>query len=107
MADRIYLRHPVTDETVSVSTGFSWPAFLLGAIWALMKKLWLIALLMLVVELLIGVIGLSVVATNALAADPLPQLVADQAKREGKPVLVHCQSGAQRTGGTPAGTGRR
>jgi hypothetical protein len=59
MADRIYLRHPVTDETVSVSTGFSWPAFLLGAIWALMKKLWLIALLMLVVELLIGVIGLA------------------------------------------------
>ena len=57
MTDRIYLQHPTSDETVAVNTGFSWAAFLLGFVWALMKRLWLLALLMLATNLLIGLIG--------------------------------------------------
>ncbi|MEW6347344.1 MAG: DUF2628 domain-containing protein [Paraburkholderia sp.] len=57
MTERIYLQHPVRGETVEVSTGFSWAAFLLGFIWALMKRMWLVALLMLAVNLAIGLIG--------------------------------------------------
>ena len=56
MTERIYLRHPVRDETVEVKTGFSWAAFLLGFVWALMKRMWLVALLMLAVDLAIGLI---------------------------------------------------
>lgn len=57
MTERIYLQHPSRGGTVAVNTGFSWPAFLLGFVWALMKKLWVVALLMLVADLLIGLLG--------------------------------------------------
>jgi hypothetical protein len=59
MADRIYLQHPTRDETIAVSVGFSWPALLLGFIWALMKRLWGVALFMLAAELALGLIGLA------------------------------------------------
>ena len=38
---------------VRVKIGFSWPAFLFGALWAMTKGLWLVALAMLVPEALI------------------------------------------------------
>lgn len=53
------MQHRSTDETVAVATGFSWPACLLGPFWALMRRLWLVALLMLAVDLLLTVIGLA------------------------------------------------
>lgn len=59
MTERIYLQHPAGDETIAVSTGFSWAACLLGFIWALMKKLWLLAALMLGADLLISLVGLA------------------------------------------------
>jgi hypothetical protein len=59
MADRIYLQHPTRDETIAVSVGFSWPALLLGFIWALMKRLWGVALVLLAVEIALGLIGLA------------------------------------------------
>jgi hypothetical protein len=58
MADRIYFKHPTSDKTVPVATGFNWPACLLGFIWAFAKKLWTIALLMLLANLIISLIGL-------------------------------------------------
>ena len=38
---------------VRVKTGFSWPAFFFGGLWAVAKGLWLVALAMLVAETLI------------------------------------------------------
>jgi hypothetical protein len=35
---------------VRVKTGFSWPAFFFGTLWAVAKGLWLVALAMLVLE---------------------------------------------------------
>jgi hypothetical protein len=64
MAERIYLQHPATHETVAVATGFSWHACLLGPLWAVMRRLWLVALLMLVVDVLITAIGLAGVAAD-------------------------------------------
>ncbi|MDE1181133.1 DUF2628 domain-containing protein [Paraburkholderia sp.] len=59
MPDRIFLKHPSRDETIAVATGFSWAACLLGFVWALMKRMWLLAALLLVADLLIGFIGLA------------------------------------------------
>ena len=67
MTDRIYLQHPTRDETVAVSIGFSWPALLLGFIWALMKRLWGVALFMLAVNLALGVIGLAGVTADLIS----------------------------------------
>ncbi|CAG4928111.1 DUF2628 domain-containing protein [Paraburkholderia saeva] len=64
MAERIYLQHVETHETIAVATGFSWPACLLGPFWAVMRRLWLIALLMLAVDILITVIGLAGVTAD-------------------------------------------
>ncbi|ASW00989.1 DUF2628 domain-containing protein [Paraburkholderia aromaticivorans] len=58
MGERIYLRYPGKDETVAVATGFSWGACLLGFIWALSKKMWLAAFVMLAVNLLLFCSGL-------------------------------------------------
>ncbi|MEK6347285.1 MAG: DUF2628 domain-containing protein [Burkholderia sp.] len=57
MSKRIEFKHPARADWVSVPTGFSWPALLLGGFWALAKKLWLVALTMLVVEFALGFIG--------------------------------------------------
>lgn len=42
MSRRIYLWRPDTDHVVSVTTGFNWGACLLGPLWAIAKKQWLI-----------------------------------------------------------------
>ncbi|RFU43762.1 DUF2628 domain-containing protein [Paraburkholderia sp. DHOC27] len=67
MTERIYLRHPSQDETVAVGIGFSWPALLLGFIWALMKRLWGIAAFMLAVDLALGLIGLAGVSADLIS----------------------------------------
>ena len=67
MVERIYLQHPARGETVELSTGFSWGACLLGFIWPLMKKMWLVASLMLVADLVIGLIGLAGVTADVLS----------------------------------------
>lgn len=50
MAAPIYMRHPGKDETVAVSTGFSWGALLLGFVWALSKRMWFAAFIMLAIN---------------------------------------------------------
>jgi Protein of unknown function (DUF2628) len=67
MTGRIYLQHPSRDETVAVGVGFSWPALLLGFIWALMKRLWGVALFMLVVDLALGLIGLAGITADLIS----------------------------------------
>ncbi|MBN3786749.1 DUF2628 domain-containing protein [Burkholderia sp. Ac-20353] len=42
MSRRIYLRHPSRDDVVSIATGFNWSACLLGPLWAIAKRQWLI-----------------------------------------------------------------
>jgi hypothetical protein len=37
---RILLKHP-SGKTAEIKMGFSWPACLLGPLWALVKRLWL------------------------------------------------------------------
>jgi len=57
MGSHIYLRHPGDDEAVAVATGFSWGALLLGFIWALSKRMWFAAFVMLGVNLILFGIG--------------------------------------------------
>ncbi|SEB06089.1 DUF2628 domain-containing protein [Paraburkholderia sartisoli] len=64
MAEQIYLQHPVTHETIAVGTGFNWPACLFGPFWAVMRRLWRVALLMLIVDVLLSVIGLADVTVD-------------------------------------------
>ncbi|WP_341319128.1 DUF2628 domain-containing protein [Paraburkholderia sp. IMGN_8] len=52
MGKRIYLHYPGKDETVAVATGFSWGAFLLGFVWALSKRMWFAAFIMLSVNIM-------------------------------------------------------
>jgi hypothetical protein len=66
-AERIFLRHPAKDETVEVRTGFSWAAFLLGFIWALMKRMWLVGTLMLAVDLALSFIGFASVSADVVS----------------------------------------
>ncbi|MEZ0604140.1 DUF2628 domain-containing protein [Paraburkholderia sp. IW21] len=58
MAERTYLQHPGKNETVVVATGFSWGAFLLGFVWALSKRMWFAAFIMLAVTTLLFFAGL-------------------------------------------------
>ncbi len=51
-AERIGYFHPERGM-VRVKTGFSWPAFFFGTLWAVAKRLWLVALAMCVPELAI------------------------------------------------------
>ena len=67
MTERTYLRHPTKDETVEVKAGFSWAAFLLGFVWALMKRMWLVGLLMLAADLAIGLIGFAGVTADVIS----------------------------------------
>lgn len=63
----VHLRRPVRDparDVVLVKEGFSWPAFLFSALWALACRLWLVALALVVVEVAL------VAGTQALALDP-------------------------------------
>jgi hypothetical protein len=67
MTERIYLRHPARNETVEIRTGFSWAAFLLGFVWAWMKRMWLVGLLMLVADLAIGLIGFAGLTADVIS----------------------------------------
>ncbi|HEY1999999.1 DUF2628 domain-containing protein [Paraburkholderia sp.] len=67
MTEQIYLQHPASNERVAVSTGFSWSACLLGFIWALMKRLWLLAVLLLAVDLIITLIGFVGAAADVIS----------------------------------------
>jgi hypothetical protein len=58
MGERIYLQHPGEGEPVAVATGFSWGACLLGFIWALSKRMWFAAFVMLGVSLVLFGMGL-------------------------------------------------
>jgi len=58
MEARIYLQRPGATETVAVATGFSWGACLLGFIWALSKKMWFAAFVMLAINLILFALGL-------------------------------------------------
>lgn len=58
MAEKIYFRHPATHDTVALATGFSWGALLLGFVWALSKRMWFAAFIMLAVNTLLFFSGL-------------------------------------------------
>jgi hypothetical protein len=58
MSERIYLQYPGKGEPVAVGTGFSWGACLLGFIWALSKRMWFAAFVMLGVSLVLFGMGL-------------------------------------------------
>lgn len=58
MGTSIYLRHPGRDQTVAVATGFSWGACLLGFIWALYRRMWFAAFVMLAINLILFGMGL-------------------------------------------------
>jgi hypothetical protein len=58
MEAKIYLHYPGNDEAVAVGSGFSWGACLLGFIWALSKKMWFAAFVMLAVNLILFGMGL-------------------------------------------------
>ncbi|WCM24760.1 DUF2628 domain-containing protein [Paraburkholderia bryophila] len=58
MGARIYLHYPGNEETVAVTTGFSWGACLLGFMWALSKKMWFAAFVMLAVSVILFCSGL-------------------------------------------------
>jgi hypothetical protein len=47
MSAFVYLQHPQHKQAVAVATGFSWGACLLGFIWALSKRMWFAAFVML------------------------------------------------------------
>ncbi len=52
------LRHPVTNDTVVIKKGFSWPAFLITPIWCIFKGLWLQAIVFLLIAIFTAGIGL-------------------------------------------------
>ena len=58
MGATIYLHYPGKDEAVAVASGFSWGACLLGFIWALSKKMWFAAFVMLAINLILFGMGL-------------------------------------------------
>ncbi|MCC8395173.1 DUF2628 domain-containing protein [Paraburkholderia sp. MMS20-SJTR3] len=58
MGAPIYLQHPHRQQAVAVATGFSWGACLLGFIWALSKRMWFAAFVMLGINVIFLGIGL-------------------------------------------------
>src|SRR6201985_982424 len=60
-AERIGFLDPGRDY-VRVKTGFSWPAFFCGVLWASAKKLWGLLFLMLLVEALLYALGAAIQA---------------------------------------------
>ncbi|MCG8512273.1 MAG: DUF2628 domain-containing protein [Rhodospirillales bacterium] len=55
----VHFRHHLGGpEFVLIKEGFCWPAFVLSVFWALWHRLWLIALLLVVVPLALGAAGL-------------------------------------------------
>ena len=58
MAERIYLQRPGQGDVVAVATGFSWGALLLGFVWAMSKRMWFAAFVMLGVSTILFLSGL-------------------------------------------------
>jgi hypothetical protein len=55
----VHMRRPTLrpeQDVVLVKEGFSWPAFLLSFIWALCRRLWLVAAILLGAEVLIALV---------------------------------------------------
>ncbi len=46
----VFQRGPT--ELVGIEQGFSWPAFLLGSLWAFVRRAWLLGLVLLALEVL-------------------------------------------------------
>ena len=68
--NKVYTAHvrgrgSVDEDIVFVKDGFSWPAFLFTAVWALWHRLWLFALIVLASGFAVGMI------TDVLDLDPL------------------------------------
>ena len=55
----VEMRHP-TRGTVEIPLGFSWPALVLGPLWALVKRLWMVFLL-----LVLGLVAITIVQLYA------------------------------------------
>ena len=62
-AERLGFLDPGRDY-VRVKTGFSWPAFFCGILWASAKKMWGVLLLMLLVEAALYAFGAAVQARH-------------------------------------------
>lgn len=70
----VHLRQPASDaerDIVLVREGFSWGAFLVSVLWALWNRLWLVAVVLVALELLLplaaGWAGLGAVAGSAVS----------------------------------------
>ena len=64
-APRIGYLDPGRDY-VRVKTGFSWPAFFFGALWASSKKLWGVLCLMLLVEIVLYAVSAAAQAQRSI-----------------------------------------
>lgn len=56
----VHLRQPVRDserDLVIVREGFSWGAFLVSVLWALWNRLWLVAVVLIALELLLPLVA--------------------------------------------------
>lgn len=56
---KIY-KHP-SGKLEAVKVGWSWPAFFFNFIWALIKKLWLVAFALIILHIVLGGINLAVI----------------------------------------------
>ncbi len=54
-------------DYVRVKTGFSWPAFFCGLLWAAAKKVWGLLFLMLLVEVLLYALGAAIQASGSVS----------------------------------------
>lgn len=52
----ILLKHP-SGVYVCVKQGFSWPAFVLGSLWAIVRHMWRLAAVLIVVDVLLWFVG--------------------------------------------------
>ncbi|MDO9358861.1 MAG: DUF2628 domain-containing protein [Polaromonas sp.] len=52
----ITLQHP-SGRCVRVSQGFSWPALVLGSVWAVVRRAWLLAAVFLAVDIALWILG--------------------------------------------------
>lgn len=52
----ILLRHP-SGTYARVKQGFSWPALLFGSLWAIVRRMWLLAAVLLAVDIVLWVAG--------------------------------------------------
>jgi hypothetical protein len=66
MKQKVLMRHP-TIGTVEVPLGFSWPAFFLGPLWAIVKRLWLVLALLILASLAITLVDALSDTQNSVA----------------------------------------